>query len=280
MNQEEAKTAEGEPYDAQTGVIFTAKEDEKKKRSEAIMLREKAKVFLRSGYAPVSMYREEQVITIVRAGQELGLPFHASLRCISIIEGKIALEAALMRALVFRKIKGARIDFIECSAERCVVEMQRPGGRVNAFVYTIEDARRAGLLSKKNWQRHPISMLIARASSIGCKAIFADALLGGNVFDPDEIDEITNENSDEQLEIDKLRESIYALASSLSEERRVVCLQQAQQAISQRNTTLLEKILAKLREIVEGRELREEVKDAEIVSDVVTHAVANQEQRG
>jgi hypothetical protein len=267
---ETAKTADGETYDTQTGQVVSPKEEERKRRSQAIVLREQAKIFLRSGYSSSKVYREEQVITIVRAGAELGLPFHASLRSISIIEGKISLESSLMRALVFRNIKGARIDFIEVSSERCVVEMRRPGGRINTFVYTIEDAKRAGLLKKPNWQKHPISMLMARVSSIGCKALFADVLLGGNIYDPDEIEDMLPQDSDEQLELDRLRESIYSLASALSEERRTACLQQTEQALSQRNTNLLVKILNRLKDIVEAKS---EIVDAEIVSETTSNGV-------
>jgi hypothetical protein len=263
MSEEEGKTSEGETYDPVTGQIL----EERKKRNESIVLREKAKTFLRSGYAPGGMFREDQVITIARAGAELGIPFYAALRSIFIVDGKIALESALMRGLVLRKVKGARIDFLEVSSERCVVEMQRPGGRINTFVYTIDDAKQAGLLGKSNWKKNPISMLMNRASSIGCKALFADVLLGlgGSDYEFDEYqDMIDNEDEEVKIELDRLRESIYSLASALPEDRKSVCLQQTESALSQRNVNLLTKILKKLRDFVEGSG-EKEIRDAEIV---------------
>lgn len=219
-----------------------------------ISLRKKARVALKSGYLPTTMFSEEQVVTIARAGEELGLPFMSSLRSISLVDGKITLEAGLMRALVFRRIKGAKIDFIECTSEKCIVEMQREGGKVNRFVYTIEDAKQAGLLKKSNWQKYPISMLIARASAIGCRSIFPDALLGGSVYDPDEIGLTISEY---EIEIERLKSEIISLAVALPEEKRTACLDQTQDAVSRCNVTLLEKILLRTREIVEGRELQE-----------------------
>jgi hypothetical protein len=215
-------------------------------------LRRKARIAIKSGYLPSNIYTEDQVLTIVRAGEELGLPFMSSLRCIYLIEGKIALEATAMRALVFRKIPGARIDFIECSAERCLVEMQRPGGKTNLFAFTIEDARRAGLLAKKNW-KYPISMLIARASTIGIKAIFPDAILGGFglAYEVDEIDDDkVGPLSETDIEIEKLRSEILIVSSSMPDDKRLACLDQTNKAAAKYNIELLQKILLRAKEVV------------------------------
>jgi len=220
-------------------------------------LRRKARIAIKSGYLPSNIYTEDQVLTIVRAGEELGLPFMSSLRAIHLIEGKIALEATAMRALVFRKIPGARIDFIECSADRCIVEMQRPGGKTNTFAFTIEDARRAGLLGKKNW-KYPVSMLIARASTIGIRAIFPDAILGGFGI-MSELDELEDEAdrhpqpmSDIDIEIERLRTEILTASAPMAADKRATCLDQTNKAAANYNIELLQKILSRAKEIVES----------------------------
>lgn len=223
-------------------------------------LRRKARMALKSGYLPSTIYTEDQVLTIVRAGEELGLPFMSSLRSIHLIEGKIGLDSTLMRALVFRKIQGARIDFIECSADRCLVEMQRPGGKTNVFAFTVEDARRAGLLKKTNWMKYPISMLIARASTIGIRAIFPDAIFGsfGIAYELDELDDrdpiSTAEFPDRNIDVEKLRADIMALANRLPDEKKFACLDQTNKAASKYNVELLQKILARTKEIVESNQ--------------------------
>jgi hypothetical protein len=232
-----------------------------------VALRKKARVALKSGYLPSTIFTEEQVVTIVRAGEELGIPFMSSLRSISLVDGKITLEAGLMRALVFRRIRDAQIDFIECSSEKCIVEMQRPGGKVNRFIYTIDDAKVAGLLKKSNWQKYPISMLIARASAIGCRAIFPDALIGGSIYDPDEIGNLPPSEFD--IEIERIRQDILSLAVALPEDKRTVCLDQTQEAVSRCNVVMLEKILFRVREIVEGRNVEEGTVEVEVVSDPI-----------
>jgi hypothetical protein len=231
-------------------------------------LRRKARIALKSGYLPSTVYTEDQVLTIVRAGEELGLPFMSSLRSIHLIEGKIGLDATVMRALVFRKIPGARIDFLECSAERCLVEMQRPGGKTNVFAFTIEDARRAGLLKKNNWIKYPISMLIARASALGIRAIFPDAILGadGLMYELDEIsDEISlhPKMSERDIEIEKIRSQILALIVSMPEEKRTACIDQTNRAAEKYNIELLNKILARTKEIVETASNNNSTKEKE-----------------
>lgn len=283
---------DGELYDSETGeviepaIVKPAIEDKKLPAlTERILadternLRRKARIALKSRYLPVSIYNEEQVITIVRAGEELGLPFMSSLRSISIIEGKISLESSLMRALVFRKIPNSRIDFIECSSEKCIIEMQRPGGKVNTFIFTIEDAKRAGLLKKNNWTKYPISMLIARASAIGCRAIFPDALLGGAVYDPDEL-ESEVQISEYEVEIEKFRSEILALSTSLPEDKRTMCIDQTNDAAFKCNVSMLEKILVRTREIVENFKSNKEESDGQIVVPIgneVTQITNSQE---
>jgi len=134
--------------------------------------------------------------------------------------------------------------------------MQRPGGRTNVFAFTIEDARRAGLLKKTNWIKYPISMLIARASAIGIKSIFPDAIFGdfGMAYELDELED-SEPNvglSDRDIAIEKLRTDIMALANRLPEEKRFTCLDQTNKAASKYNIELLNKILARTKEIVES----------------------------
>ena len=232
-----------------------------------VSLRKRARVALKSGYLPTSVYTEEQVLMIVRAGEELGLPFMASLRTISLVEGKIALEATLMRALALRKIKGSKIVFHECSAERCVVEMSRPSAAI-MVTYGIVDAQRAELTKKTNWKKHPISMLIARASAIGCRAIFADALMGGSVYDPDELDRSGDGSMSEQdVEIERYKQEIEALAVALPEEKREACLRQTRDAALTSNVTLLLKIRDRVKSLVDRQEpLEEPTEKPEVVN--------------
>lgn len=280
MNEETA--SDGSVYDAETGVVISSnylpaqKEalQINSKPSSEVQIRRKAKLALKSGYLPPNIFNEEQVFVIVKAGEELGIPFMSSLRCISLVEGKITLESSLMRALVFRRIPGARIDFVEATSEKCVVEMQRPGGKVNSFTFTIEDAKKAGLAQKKNWQRFPISMLISRVSAIGCRAVFPDALLGGNIYDPEEL-EGASVVSEFELEVEKIKQSISAIVMELPEEKRTICIDQMNDAANRGNLTMLQKILSRTKEIIE--ELKENTKNVEVEKEENEEEVLKEE---
>lgn len=236
-----------------------------------VSLRKRARIALKSGYLPTSVYTEEQVLMIARAGEELGLPFISSLRSISLVEGKISLEATLMRALVLRKVKGSRIIFRECSSQRCLVEMSRPSASITVE-YTIEDAARAELLKKSVWKKNPISMLIARASAIGCRAIFGDVLFGGNAYDPDELGD-EESMSDQDVEIEQCRQEIEALAVALPEEKRNICLSQTRNAVLLRNGVLLQKIRNRVKSLLDSPPVEEPTDKQRMVNALPGEAV-------
>jgi len=134
--------------------------------------------------------------------------------------------------------------------------MQRPGGKTNLFAFTIGDAQRAGLVKKNNWMKYPISMLIARASAMGIRAIFPDAILGGcgMVYEIDEIDdrETPSGLSDRDIEIERLRTEILTASAPMAADKRATCLDQTNKAAANYNIELLQKILSRAKEIVES----------------------------
>lgn len=93
---------------------------------------------------------------------DLRLPGAAYLE-VSIIDGRPYLSARLLRILALRQ--GFRITPLEMTPERCTVQLEDVyGHELGRATYTIEDATRAGLAGKRNYQRDPESMLWARAA--------------------------------------------------------------------------------------------------------------------
>jgi hypothetical protein len=129
------------------------------------------------------------VLLAVDMAAALGIAPVQALTSIHVIDGKPSMSAELMRALVLRA--GHRIRVVESTAQRCVLEVARreaPDER-STFVWTTDDAHRAGLLPAKdgsNWARHPAAMLLARCSSTACRAVFPDVLAGVS-YTPDEL---------------------------------------------------------------------------------------------
>lgn len=122
--------------------------------------------------------RPEAVLAALLSGAERGLGPMESLRSISIIEGRPNLSAEAMRALVLAA--GHEIEIVESTAQRATVVGRRAGSDSTSppFTWTIDRARRARLDRKDNWQRYPEAMLLARASTDLCRAVFPDVIAG------------------------------------------------------------------------------------------------------
>lgn len=123
------------------------------------------------------------VLACILTGEELGLGPMQSLRMVNVIEGRPAASAELMRALVNRA--GHRIDVVESRQDRVTLAGRRRDTGAQAKVtWTIGDAQRAKLTGNPAWGKYPRSMLLARATSELCRALFADVI--GGLYTPEE----------------------------------------------------------------------------------------------
>jgi hypothetical protein len=133
-------------------------------------------------------------MTAVLAGRELGLSAMASLRGIHMIEGKAALSASLMVALILQR---GIVEYFEMESgddKSCTFVALRKGARKEQRItHTIEMAQRAGLVKpNSNWVKVPEDMLAARASSRLARLVAPDVLFG--LYTPEELLE-SKENS-------------------------------------------------------------------------------------
>jgi len=151
------------------------------------LLIQQANVLLDSQFLPEAIDSPQKVVAIVQTGREMGLGMMQSLRGINIIKRKPCLSAELMLALVYRRVPGASVAIIETTPEKCVIVASRPDVEPQEFSFTIEDAGRAGLLSKAGviWKQYPQIMLQWRCISRVCRAVFPDAVLG--MYTPEEM---------------------------------------------------------------------------------------------
>jgi len=131
--------------------------------------------------------RPEAVVACILAGHEVGIGPTQALSKIYVVDGKPTMSAELMRALVQR----AGHDFwVEENTNTRVTVCGRRAGRefVSKVTWTMDDAKKAGLAGKQNWQRYPRSMLLARATSELCRLMFAD-VLGGISYSREELED-------------------------------------------------------------------------------------------
>jgi hypothetical protein len=139
----------------------------------------------RSGFFSDTKDAAQAVVKIL-AGRELGFGPIASMTGVHIIQGKVAIGAALMGASVKAD---PRYDYrvIELSDQRAEIAFFEGGKELGRSVFTMDDAKAAGLTGKDNWRKFPRNMLYARAMSNGVRWYCPDAFGGNPAYTPDEL---------------------------------------------------------------------------------------------
>lgn len=95
--------------------------------------------------------------------ESLGLSLLAASE-LSIIRGRLVVSAQLLRALADEG--GYRIVRAESTEETCTAELWRGDEKLGEATFTLNDAKRAGLIRDRSaWTTHPARMLWARASA-------------------------------------------------------------------------------------------------------------------
>lgn len=154
--------------------------------NELDTMRNLAGILIKSGMIPQTIKTPEQAIVILLKSRELRLPPMQAFSSIAVVNGRPVLTAEVMLALIYRDFPKGVIEFVESSLERCVIKASRNGQNVSTFSFSMEDAKRAGLLGKGPWQQYPAAMMRARAISAMARAVFPDAL-AGCVYTPEEL---------------------------------------------------------------------------------------------
>lgn len=136
-----------------------------------------------SGLCPSSIKTAQQVVVAVQMGLEVGLSPLQALNGIAVINGRPSIYGDAGTALVMNSgLLEDREEFYEGEGDEltAVCRLKRKGlkGWIEGS-FSIGDAKRAGLLSKKGpWQEYPRRMLMWRARSFAYRDGFADALKG------------------------------------------------------------------------------------------------------
>ena len=121
--------------------------------------------------------KAENVFLAYIAGQPFGWDVTMSMRSFHIIEGTPSLKPEIQLALV--RQAGHSVSVKTSSVDAVILLGKRQDtGDVAEVGYTLEDAKRAGLIGKGNWKTYPEDMLFARAVSRLCRRLFQDVLLG------------------------------------------------------------------------------------------------------
>ena len=138
-------------------------------------LRSLAKEFLDSKMFP-GIHSVAGFVTVIQAGFELGFQPVQSLQCMSIVKGRLCLEAKALLAVANQRA-GVTWEIVKLDATECTMIFKRPDFEDMRVSFTEEDARRAGLANKDNYKNWPEDMNFARCSSRGVRRIAPDAIL-------------------------------------------------------------------------------------------------------
>lgn len=119
------------------------------------------------------------IMVAIQLGSELGLTPMRSLRCISVVNGRASLWGDEMLAMVLAFPACEYVDESASNEKEGVCKVKRKGHPEHVARFTLEDAKRAGLLGKGGtWTQYTARMLKLRARGFALRDKFADALSG------------------------------------------------------------------------------------------------------
>jgi hypothetical protein len=144
-----------------------------------------ASAMSKSGYFQDSREQAQAIVKIM-AGQEMGFGAFASMTGVHIIQGKPTVGANLMASAV--KSSG-KYDYkiVELSDTVASIDFFQLGKTIGNSRFTLDDAKKANLTGKGNWQTFPRNMLFSRAMSNGVRWYCPDVFNGASVYTPEEL---------------------------------------------------------------------------------------------
>jgi len=129
----------------------------------------------------------EATAAAILTGRELGLSPMNSLANIFVVQGRPAMYARAMVALVLSH--GHEIERTAATEQAVTVRARRKGSQNwQTFEWTMARAQKAGYTSNALYGKDPIAMLTAKAQTEACRTMFADVLSGMAATSVEEIE--------------------------------------------------------------------------------------------
>lgn len=119
------------------------------------------------------------ILVAIQMGMELGMTPMRALRSIAVINGRATIWGDELLAMVQSSPVCEWVDESESSDTVGICTVKRKGHPRHTQTFTLDDAKRAGLLGKQGpWQQHTARMLKLRARGFALRDKFADVLAG------------------------------------------------------------------------------------------------------
>lgn len=136
----------------------------------------------RTGFLPEHIKTGPQFAAIVMTGKEMGMPPMRAIRSFYLVKGKVMEDAASQLARF--KNNGGRATFDHLDDTKAVLTLTHPNGDKHTETWTLEDAKKAGLLNGMVG-KFPKAMLRSRVITAGLKSLGWEGAVG--TYDPSEL---------------------------------------------------------------------------------------------
>lgn len=179
MVQAEDNTAEVVPVEGHTSAVTHADEFDVEFRRAWRLAQGLAAAGLNKDVTTV-----EQAFGRILLGKDLGLTPTQSLMVLDVVEGNVRVRSVQLAAWV-RKHPVYDYSVAEHDEQHCVIDFYYDGETCGRSSFSIEDAKRAGLVKdhpKSAWRAHPRNMVWARAMSNGVRWYCPDVTSGIPVY--------------------------------------------------------------------------------------------------
>ncbi|MCQ1951589.1 hypothetical protein NNX28_16855 [Arthrobacter sp. zg-Y859] len=131
--------------------------------------------------------KPEAAAAAILAGKSLGLDPMNALSNIFVVQGRPAMYARTMVALVLSA--GHDVRRTAATPEAVTIMGRRKGqSEWQEFTWSIDRARQAGYLSNKKYASDPIAMLTAKAQAEACRTIAPDVLTGVAAYSVEDVE--------------------------------------------------------------------------------------------
>ena len=147
----------------------------------------------RTGFLPEHIKNGPQFAAIVMTGKEMGMPPMRAIRSFYLVKGKVMEDAASQLARF--KNNGGRATFDHLDDTKAILTLTHPNGDKHTETWTLEDAKKAGLLSGMVG-KFPKAMLRSRVITAGLKSLGWEGAVG--TYDPSELVDAQQDEAPQQ----------------------------------------------------------------------------------
>lgn len=132
---------------------------------------------------------QEQAVALMLIAQAEGLHPAIAARDYHIIQGRPSMKTDAMLARF--QMAGGTVAWGEYTDTSVTATFSHPSGGKVTLSWTIENAKRAGLMSNPTWTKYPRQMLRARVISEGIRTVYPGSVVG--MYTPEEISDLPPE---------------------------------------------------------------------------------------